>query len=255
MSNIDIWKTKFRAGAIHLGISLCVVLLAAILVFGLWYPYPYSDISGGKALFMLVSVVDVTIGPLITFIVYSKRKPLREMRMDFAIVGILQGIALAYGLWTVYVARPVYLVYEYDRMHVIHAVDIEPASLSKAPALLQKLPITGPKLIALRTFTDPTEQFDATMNALASVPLSTRTDLWQPYASQTESVLKNAKSATELSERFPGRVALINDAITGTGRSATQLKYLPMVDRENVWTILIDSLDATPVGYFPLDSF
>lgn len=255
MTNIDTWKTKIRAGAIHLGITFCVVLLAAILVFGLWYPYPYSEISGGKTLFMLVSVVDLTIGPLITFIVYSTRKPLREMRMDFAIIGILQSIALAYGLWTVFVARPVYLVYEYDRMHVIHAVDIEPESLSKAPSSLQKLPITGPKLIALRTFTDPSEQFDATMNALAGIPLSTRTDLWQPYANQTESVLKNAKSATELSERFPDRTALISDAITDTGRPAVQLKYLPMVDRENVWTILIDAVDATPVGYISLDSF
>jgi hypothetical protein len=175
--------------------------------------------------------------------------------MDFAIIGILQSIALAYGLWTVFVARPVYLVYEYDRMHVIHAVEIEPDSLSKAPSSLQKLPITGPELIALRTLTDPSEQFDATMKALAGVPLSTRTDLWQPYASQTESVLKNAKSATELSERFPGRAALISNAITDSGRSATQLKYLPMVDHENVWTILIDALDAAPVGYFPLDSF
>jgi len=35
------WHDRLRASAIHLCISLTIAALAALLVFGLWYPYPY----------------------------------------------------------------------------------------------------------------------------------------------------------------------------------------------------------------------
>lgn len=41
------WRDRLRASGIHLGISLGI----ALLVFALWYPYPYRDISGGESFF------------------------------------------------------------------------------------------------------------------------------------------------------------------------------------------------------------
>ena len=40
------WKTRLKAAALHLGISLLIAGCAAWLVFGVWYPYPYREISG-----------------------------------------------------------------------------------------------------------------------------------------------------------------------------------------------------------------
>ena len=48
------WKDRFQASGIHLGISLVIALLAAALVFGLWHPYPYREISGERELFLIV---------------------------------------------------------------------------------------------------------------------------------------------------------------------------------------------------------
>ena len=85
-------KVKDRLGAsgIHLGISLCVAVFAAALVFGLWYPYPYGEISGGRELFFLVVAVDVIMGPLITLAIFNRAKPRRELLIDFTVVGLLQ---------------------------------------------------------------------------------------------------------------------------------------------------------------------
>lgn len=246
---------RFRASAIHLGISLWAAAMAAVMVFGLWYPYPYREISGGRSLFMLVVAVDVVMGPLITLIIFNKNKPRHELLSDFLIIGVLQVLALGYGLWTVFVARPVYLVYEYDRLSVVHAVDIDDEILQKAPPSLRKLPVTGPSLIALRNFENASEQFDATMQALAGIPLSTRSDLWQLYANRTGDILKSARPIDNLKERFSSQHALIDQAVSATGRPAGSLRYLPMVDREKVWTVLIDAANAEPLGYFPLDSF
>ena len=62
------WKSRLRASAIHLAISLSVATLAALVVFGWWYPYPYRELSGGRELFALVVAVDVVLGPLIVHI-------------------------------------------------------------------------------------------------------------------------------------------------------------------------------------------
>ncbi|MNV21370.1 hypothetical protein D3C71_1123040 [compost metagenome] len=249
------WKGRLRASGIHLGISLCIAALAAVVVFGWWYPYPYREISGGRSLFMLVVCVDVVMGPLITLIIFNRAKPRRELVTDFTLVGLLQLAALSYGLWTVFVARPVHLVFEYSRMSVVHAVDVDPILLARAPADLQNLPLTGPTPIALRPFKDQAESFDATMAAVGGTPLSARSDLWQPYANSVADILKESKPASDLHTRFAAQTAQIDQAIKDSGKTVDQLRYLPLVGRNNAWTVLLDAQTAEPMGYIPLDSF
>ena len=250
-------KVKDRLGAsgIHLGISLCVAVFAAALVFGLWYPYPYGEISGGRELFFLVVAVDVIMGPLITLAIFNRAKPRRELLIDFTVVGLLQLAALGYGLWTVFAARPVHLVFEYSRMTVVHAIDVDADLLAKAPTSLQKLPVTGPTVIALRPFKNPAEQFDATMAAFEGFPLAARSDLWQAYEPVRADVLKEAKPVAELRARFSNQAAQIDRAIAATGKPVTDLRYLPLLSRQTAWTVLLDTTTAEPLGYIPLDSF
>ena len=249
-------KVKDRLGAsgIHLGISLCVAVFAAALVFGLWYPYPYGEISGGRELFFLVVAVDVIMGPLITLAIFNRAKPRRELLIDFTVVGLLQLAALGYGLWTVFAARPVHLVFEYSRMTVVHAIDVDADLLAKAPTSLQKLPVTGPTVIALRPFKNPEEQFDATMAAFEGFPLAARSDLWQAYEPVRADVLKEAKPVAELRARFSNQAAQIDRAIAATGKPVTDLRYLPLLSRKTAWTVLLDTTTAEPLGYIPLDS-
>ena len=249
------WKERLRASGIHLGISLSIAALAAALVFGLWYPYPYREISGGRELFFLVVAVDVVMGPLITLTIFNRAKPRRELLMDFAVVALLQLGALGYGLWTVYAARPVHLVFEYSRMTVVHALDVDADLLAKAPPSLQKLPVTGPTVIALRPFKNPAEEFDATMAALNGVSLASRGDLWQAYEAAKADVLKEAKPAVDLRARFPSQASQIDQAIAASGRPFSDLRYLPLLGRKMAWTMLLDAHTAEPLGFLPLDSF
>ena len=129
------------------------------------------------------------VGPLITLAVFNRTKPWPELRRDLAIVALLQLGALGYGLWTVAQARPVHLVFEYDRFRVVHAVDVPTELLMKTPPDLTALPLLGPPLLSLRPFRDGAEQVEATLAALNGLPLSARPDLWQPYASAKAQVL------------------------------------------------------------------
>ncbi|MCC5612888.1 MAG: TfpX/TfpZ family type IV pilin accessory protein [Acidovorax sp.] len=249
------WKTRLRASAIHLVISLCIALLAGFLVFGIWYPYPYGEISGGRTLFLLVVCVDVVMGPLITLIIFNRAKPRKELIADMAMVAALQLAALGFGLWTVFVARPVHLVFEYTRMSVVHAVEVDADILAKAPKELRTLPLTGPTPLALRPFKDSAEEFDATMAAIGGAPLGARSDLWEPYANSRARVLQESRPVSELLQRFNAQADLINQKLAETHKSAEQLRYLPMVGRDKVWTVLLDGSTAEPVAFIPLDSF
>ena len=57
------FRAAGRASGIHLLYSLGVALMAALLVFGLWYPFPYRELAGGRELFLLVISEDVVCGP------------------------------------------------------------------------------------------------------------------------------------------------------------------------------------------------
>lgn len=249
------WKERLRAAAIHLAISLAVAGLAAALVFGLWYPGAYRELSGGRELFLLVVAVDVVMGPLITFAIFNRKKPRTELRRDLAIVGLLQLAALCYGLWTVYIARPVHLVFEYKLFRVVHAIEVPEELLSRTPPGITALPLLGPTNLSLRPFANEKEQFDATMGALGGVSLSARPDLWQPYEAARAQVLAEAKPVPALRQRFAARAAEIDAAVVATGKPASTLVYVPLAGRKTFWTVLLDASTAQPLGFLPLDSF
>ncbi len=249
------WKDRFRASGIHLALSLGVAALAGLLVFGLWYPYPFREISGGRELFLLVVSVDVVLGPLVTFAVFSRSKPWRVMRRDFVVIGLLQLAALSYGLWTVYVARPVHMVFEYHRFSAVHALDVPVVNLDKVQPGIDAMPLWGPTLLSLREFKDNKEQTLATLDAMAGVNVAARPELWQPYEVARASVLKAAKPWMKLKERFPAHTAMLDGAARRTGRPESELLYLPMVGRKTFWTVLVDPVTAQPLDYLPLDSF
>jgi hypothetical protein len=249
------WRDRLKASAIHLSASLVVAAIAAALVFGIWYPYPYREISGGRELFLLLVTVDVVLGPLITLAVFNRIKPLAELKRDLLIVVLLQLGALGYGLWTVSVARPVHLVFEIDRFRVVHAIDIAPEMLSKAPPDIEALPLTGPTLLAVRPFHNNRESMDATLAAVQGAQLGFRPDLWQAYSDAIPRVLKAALPVQPLKDKFSDRAAEIDNLLSAAGAKPENVVYLPLVGRSNFWTVFLDARDARVIATMPLDPF
>jgi hypothetical protein len=249
------WKERGKASGIHLGLSLAIAALAALLVFGLWYPYPYRDISGGRHLFLIVVAVDVVIGPLITFAIFNRGKPWAELQRDLAMVGVLQMAALGYGVWTVAVARPVHLVFEVDRFRVVHGVDIPEELIGREPAGIQALPWRGPTVLAVRPFRDSAESTDVTIAALKGLHIGARPDLWQPYDAARARVLEAARPVSQLKGRFKARAGEIDALLNSTGHIPDTMAYIPVVGRNAFWTAFVDPATADLVAFMPLDPY
>lgn len=249
-------KIRLRAFGMHLALSMVVAALAATLVFGLWYPYPYRALSGGRELFLLLMGVDVVIGPVITFFIYNPIKKLRrELLLDLALVGLLQMAALGYGLWTVSQARPVHLVFEYSRFSVAHANQVPDALLDRVPQGIVPLPWTGPTLLSLRPFKNTQERMDATVAAMSGAPLPGRVDLWQPYPMARDAVLQQARPLSELRTRFPEMGGQMDELLRTVGQTWERSAYLPLVGRKMAWTVVIDNQSADVIGFLPVDPF
>lgn len=251
-------KSRLSAAGIHLTLSLAVAALAAWLVFALWYPYPYREISGGRHLFLIVMAVDVIMGPLLTLAVFNRIKPAAELRRDLTVIGMLQVAALAYGLWTVSVARPVHLVFEIDRFRVVHAIDIPEEEMDLAPPELRRLPWTGPTLLSVRNFRNQQEGLDATLAAVQGFPLGARPFLWQRYDEAKPQILKVARPLSDLKNRFPDQAGTIDAALRSgpdRGKASQSVAYIPMAGRDKFWTVLLDLRTTEVIAFVPIDSF
>lgn len=249
-------KIASKAAGIHLLASCLIAIIIALIVFWLWFPYPYREIVGGRELFLLIISVDVVCGPLLTFIIFNPKKPRRELFQDIGIITIIQLTALCYGLYTLSQARPVYTVFEVDRFRVITASDVIKEKLKPELGGLQNLPWTGPIIIGTRTANDGQDFIESLNLSLTGIDPSMRPDWWQPYANSKASALKKAKELEILRKKQPDKQALIDQAIIDSGLPEQFIVWLPLTSfRSQNWVVLLDSRTAELKSFTPIDGF
>ena len=246
-------RRRARAAGIHLVVSAAVAALAAALVFGLWYPGDYRRLSGGRELFLLVTGVDVALGPLLTFAVFDLKKGWPHLRRDLAIIGALQLAALGYGMHTVFIARPVAMVFEVDRFRVVTAVQIDDAELAKAPPEYRTLPLTGPLLLGTRKPEKGDESNDVLFRGLDGVDLGVRPGFWQPYEKSAAAALQRSRPIAELLAHYPKQEQTLRAELDEMKADPAASRFLPLMARGD-WVAVLDR-DARVVGVLRIDGF
>lgn len=250
------WSSRTRAAGVHLACSVAMAALAAALVFTLWYPWPYSIVSGGTELFALLVSVDTALGPAITFAVFDRRKPTTLLRRDLFVVVLLQLAALGYGLHTTFVARPVVLALEGDRFRATSAVDVRASELPEALPAFRRLSLDGPRTVRAIVPTEGDEKFDAITLGLAGTDVGMRPKLWRDWDDLArKEALAAAKPLTSLLKRQRAISPDAKWAIERSGLPFEAMVYLPLVARRTDWVVLLDSRDGSIAGFVPLDGF
>jgi hypothetical protein len=107
-------KTKLKASAVHLGISLIIFIILAYQIYYVWYPQPYFSVDGGWQGMRIIAAVDLVLGPLVTFVIFDCSKKRNEILFDLMIIVVVQIGALIYGVVTTYEQRPVAIVLSGD---------------------------------------------------------------------------------------------------------------------------------------------
>ncbi len=247
--------TRLKAAGIHLLASGFVAALAAALVFLVWYPPPYATLAGGTSLFLLIVGVDVVLGPALTAVVASPGKGRAELLRDLAVIVAIQLAAFGYGLYTMALARPVLLVFEVDRLRVVTAADIDPASLTEAPLALQPLSWTGPRRIAAVKPSDPDQQMKSIEMSLAGIDLAMQPAQWRDYTAHADDVWRVSRPVSILLFKHPQLAPHVTAIAQSAGQSPQDLRFLPLMSRQASWVSLIAAPGARVVGHLPVDGF
>lgn len=247
------WRRRFVAAGIHLLISAVVAGLAALLVFWLWYPGPFRRLAGGRDLFLLVTSVDVVLGPCLTLAVFNIAKGMRHLRRDLVTIGLIQAAALAYGLHTVYLVRPIAMVFEVDRLRLVTANDVSADELAKGPPEYHALPTTGPWLLGTRTPSRGDEHNEALFTGLGGLDIGYRPLFWQPYEKSRLDAVGRSRPLTVLLEHYPQRADELRQRLRDLNGDVATNRFVPAIARGD-WVAVIDKAGAV-LGYLPVDGF
>jgi hypothetical protein len=248
------WREKWRAASIHFAGTLLAVLVAAAVVFGVWYPGRFSEFVGGRRLFEITVVCTLVLGPLLSLVVYNSRKSRGKLVFDYLVIGALQLGALVYGMGRVTGSRPVYIVYVGDRFEVTAAADIRPAELAAArDPVYRSISWTGPRLVAM--VVPLADHNDALFESLSGNEEHQRPKFFVPFDSQLANLRKRAAPLDELVKRHPEVEPLLAEARDEAGLPDARLRWLPVRFRQTFWTVLIDSESGRPRTYIPLDPY
>ena len=231
---------RVRAALIHLAISAAVAGAVFLPIYFFWYPDVLFESAGGRDLFFLIVGVDVTLGPLITLIIFKPGK--WGLKFDLVVIGIVQTAALSYGVYVLFESRPVYIAFVKDRYEIVRANGFPEGELEKAHAKgYDRLPWTGPTLVGVKLPTDPDERFKLMVSGMSGVDAQYYPRYYVPYAQVREEVVKAARPLATLRRRNPQRAGEIAQVLAALGRKEDDVRFAPMRAGKNDLAVFVDA--------------
>jgi hypothetical protein len=245
--------TRWQAALIHLGISALIAATIVSLMLLLWYPSPWFAASGGGTLLFLLIGVDVVLGPVLTFVVFDPTK--KSLAYDLAVIVMLQIAALVYGGHVMASSRPAFVVYLRGGFDVVAANDVvtKDMAAAKLPEF-QSVPLTGPRMAAVRMPTEPDVQF----RILAEVAgggsdFTAHPEFYIPYATAAREAAGRGLPLADLARASPPKAAAVARLVAASGKPAEAMVYLPLRSHAGAITIVLDKVDGSVIGVLPVD--
>ena len=237
---------RFKAALTHLGLSALIASTVVLCIILVWYPGPTMSATGATKVFFIVLGVDVCLGPLLTLIVFDKKKP--ELARDLTIILIIQIAALCYGLYTVTVARPAYYVFAIDRFELVQANEITKSNLNKVTNKeFKSLPLFKAQWVAALLPDTPEEKNDLLFAAVdGGADLAQSPQYYHDYNDSLSEVIKRAHPLRILKEyNTEGNSNKIEALLSQYPHG--QYGYLPMSARKHDLAVIIDLTNGQPI--------
>jgi hypothetical protein len=235
---------RYQAFGLHIIASIFMALVSSAMVFLVWYQDILSYVSGVTSIFLLLLAVDVVIGPVITLIIFNPAK--KELRRDLIIVAILQFSALLYGLHTVFITRPVYIVFNAGQFDVAYANEINVEYLGKAnDQKFKVLPLFQPKVVAVKLPDDPEKIGNIIMSSLnGGDDPYLQPEYYVDYEKQKDLILIGLKPLDKLYEYNNEDKQRVQKLIEKYNQQKIKVGYLLLKGKTHNATVVINKKTA-----------
>lgn len=241
-------RARLMAGGAHLMLSLLVASVVLALVYLGWYAAPLDRLCGVGEVLVLLLAVDVTLGPLLTLIVFDRRK--KSLRFDLACIAVLQVGALGYGLHTVEAGRPHYVVFVKDRFEIVSRADLLPedrlAGKDNPQAVVSW---SGPRMVAARLAASDQERREIVVeSAMGGRDYQHFPVRYETVGLQGVEIAAKGLEPSSLRSLNPGREAEITNLLDQlAGPKPRVLKYLPVKGPRGDATMFVDAESGEPL--------
>ena len=122
---------RFKAFAVHFAIGAAILAVLVYIIAVHWYPAGLFTSDGGlQGLYILIGV-DLVLGPGLTFAAYDIAKSRAKIRFDLTVIGVLQALALIWGMYVIYTQHPAVLVYSEGRFRPVSVEQLRPQEINR----------------------------------------------------------------------------------------------------------------------------
>jgi hypothetical protein len=231
---------RSKAGALHLLASLLVAICVTLPLILWLYPSPFLEAAGGSSLLLMILGIDVVLGPLLTFLVFDRRKA--SLKRDLRVIIGIQLIALVYGLYVTSLSRPVFMTFVVDRFEMVSAAEVDDEEMARAPVQFRDMKWGHPIQAFAEQPTDPKERQDVLFAFVKSgIDLKQFFRYYKPFETALPLIRQRAQAVESLKKFNP--VKDVDTALEPYQKSA-ELRFVPMQGKKRDLTVLVDAKDG-----------
>jgi hypothetical protein len=228
-------RFRFTALGLHLLASCIVLTLILGTLYFAWYRWPGWYLTGVAQVTGVMAGVDVVLGPLLTFLIASPKKPRRALARDIAMIATVQLCALIYGSVSLWNGRPLYYAFSEDVLQLVQAYDIDEQEL--ALARQQKAPLVPHWYSVPRWIWAPLPQDSEQRTKIVTAAISGGEDVismpryYQPWNAGLATLRTQLKKVDDV-KYFPGaEKKLLKERMQAAGIATDQLNSIPLTGR------------------------
>jgi hypothetical protein len=250
---------KMRAAGLHFAISAVIASLVLTLVYFGWYRSVLSTTEAVGTILLIMVAIDIVLGPLMTMVVYKPNK--KSLKFDLTVIALIQLGFLAYGVYTVHLARPAYLVFVKDRFEAVAVTDwpeTAQQALENKPNPATERAFFGPVFVGAKSPEDANSKQELLFSAAGGgADIGQMPQYYVPFEAQRLTVAANARPIAELKDtnkKDAAQVATIDSTVEKlakqSGVKPENIGYLPLKGKQADGVVLVDKAKATVLGMY-----
>jgi len=240
--------SRIKAALIHLAISSAALLVLAIITLLVWYPNPHYKYEGVLTILYLITLIDVVLGPIFTFIVFKPGKP--SLKIDLTVIAVIQITAFVYGTNVIYSQHPEFITYAEGIMYTIPTSAID-EQLIEDDFLNRRFHV-GPKLAVSSLPADPKIRTSFLVeNITKNKTLEDSPEFYSRFPPPLADLVEKSLDIDKLNKNLTNKTK-INDFIQHNGTSQDDIVLFWLVNNLRNSIIVLDIKSGMPIGYLDI---
>lgn len=236
------FRSRLRAAAIHVCISLTLLAVPLYLILVRWYPGFHFTVDGGWQGVRLMAAIDLVLGPTLTFIVFNPSKARRLIVLDLSVIATMQLAAMIWGIYAIRSQHPISVNYNDGKFR---SITVEPLRIEKTdPDVVLALSDRRPPLVYVRPAANDDEEARKQLQEIVG-GLAEHEDpfFFEPFAPNWDTVAAKALTAEKRGREHKAFRAALPEFLAAHGQSEGDFRWFPYRGRYGECTLAF-----TPAG-------